>query len=40
MGEEGSKAGRCDDGNLENGDGCDSTCLEEFGWTVEEDTCV
>lgn len=22
----------CDDGNLVNGDGCDSTCNIEFGW--------
>ena len=23
----------CDDGNLDNGDGCDSTCIEETGYT-------
>jgi cysteine-rich repeat protein len=33
VGEEGSKAGRCDDGNLQDGDGCDSSCLKECGWT-------
>ena len=45
MGEEGSKAGRCDDGNLNDGDGCDSTCAVECAWTCsggdasKDDTC-
>lgn len=24
---------RCDDGNLRNGDGCNSSCMVEQGWT-------
>ena len=45
VGEEGSEAGRCDDRNLQNGDGCDSTCAVECGWTCsggdasKKDTC-
>ncbi|MFO1519290.1 MAG: hypothetical protein U1F57_06485 [bacterium] len=29
----GNGSEQCDDGNMANGDGCDSTCHTEPGWT-------
>jgi len=26
----------CDDGNILDGDGCNSTCLEETGWSCAD----
>lgn len=31
---------QCDDGNLDNGDGCDNTCFIETGWDCYEITAV
>jgi cysteine-rich repeat protein len=30
----------CDDGNVQDGDGCSSTCLTEPGWDCSSGTCL